>query len=221
MSEFTKRVLMTIVGVTVGGFSVGMFSFSAFGTDPFQVLAHGIWYQTNLDFGTLYMIVNLIMLVAVFFVDKRKIGIGTAINIFLLGYVVSFSTKLFMTWMPNPEIWVRIVFLIIGLLILSLSAALYFTGDLGVSTYDAVAIILSENTPIKFQYLRISSDILCTVIGFLLGATVGVGTLVTAFFMGPMIAFFKHKIAMPIRYGQARTRELIAEEQEKKRRAKA
>lgn len=114
MSEFTKRVLMTIVGVTVGGFSVGMFSFSAFGTDPFQVLAHGIWYQTNLDFGTLYMIVNLIMLVAVFFVDKRKIGIGTAINIFLLGYVVSFSTKLFMTWMPIPRYGFELYFSSLG-----------------------------------------------------------------------------------------------------------
>lgn len=72
MSEFAKRVLMTIVGVTVGGFSVGMFSFSAFGTDPFQVLAHGIWYQTNLDFGTLYMIVNLIMLVGVFLLINVK-----------------------------------------------------------------------------------------------------------------------------------------------------
>ncbi|NLT12698.1 MAG: hypothetical protein GXY06_09860 [Clostridiaceae bacterium] len=221
MSEFAKRVLMTIVGVSVGGFSVGMFIFSAFGTDPFQVLAHGIWRQTNLDFGTLYMIVNLVMLVGVFFVDKRKIGIGTAINIFVLGYVVSFSTKLFMSWMPDPELWVRIIFLIIGLLVLSLSAALYFTGDLGVSTYDAVAIILSEKTPIKFQYLRITSDIVCTLIGFLLGATVGIGTLVTAFFMGPMIAFFKHKIAMPMRYGKIRAKELVEEEHEKKRRARS
>ena len=75
---------MTVVGVTVCGFSVGMFSFSNFGMDPFQVLAHGIWKHTSLGFGVLYMIINLVMLLVILLVDKRKIGLGTFINVFLL-----------------------------------------------------------------------------------------------------------------------------------------
>ena len=193
---------MTVFGVLIAGMSVGMFNFSAFGMDPFQVLAHGIWMQFSIGFGTFYTIINLIMLVFIFFIDRHKIGLGTVINIFLLGYVVEFSSWLWATMIPNPSILIRSIFLIIGVVILCFGSSLYFTGDLGVSTYDAVALILSEKKVARFQYCRIGSDLICTIIGFVLGATVGVGTVVTAFFMGPIIAFFNKKISVPLRYGK-------------------
>ena len=193
---------MTVFGVLIAGLSVGMFNFSAFGMDPFQVLAHGIWMQFSIGFGTFYTIINLIMLVFIFFIDRHKIGLGTVINIFLLGYVVEFSSWLWATMIPNPSILIRSIFLIIGVVILCFGSSLYFTGDLGVSTYDAVALILSEKKVARFQYCRIGSDLICTIIGFVLGATVGIGTVVTAFFMGPIIAFFNKKISVPLRYGK-------------------
>lgn len=219
MSEMTKRILMTLGGVSVCGFSVGMFNFSSFGMDPFQVLSHGISYHIDMGFGTLYMIINLVMLVGVFVIDRRKIGIGTFINIFLLGYMVQFSSWLFAAYVPADSLLVRSLFLAAGIIILCFGSALYFTGDLGVSTYDAVALILAEKTPVKFQYLRMGSDFICTLTGFLLGAVVGVGTLVTAFFMGPLIALFRHRIAMPLRYGRAKASVLIKEEGEGKRKS--
>ena len=209
---------MTIGGVSVSGFSVGMFDYSDFGMDPFQVLSHGIAVHfPAVGFGTLYMIINLIMLVAIFFIDKKKIGIGTFINIFLLGYVVEFSSKLFKSILPADVLWLRILMFAIGILVLCVGSSLYFVGDLGVSTYDAVALVLAERTPVKFQYLRIGTDIICTVTGVLLGVKAGIGTVVLALGMGPIIAFFKHVLAMPLRYGRERARELVAEEKEKKR----
>lgn len=202
MKEKNRRIVMTIFGVLVAGFSVGMFNFSAFGMDPFQVFAHGVWKLTPLSFGTFYMILNLIMLVFIFFIDKHKIGLGTVINIFLLGYVVEFSSWFFETRIPDPSIATRIIFLMIGIIILCFGSSLYFIGDLGVSTYDAVALILSEKKIARFQYCRIGSDLICTVIGFVLGATVSIGTIVTVFFMGPIIAFFNKRVSIPIRYGK-------------------
>ncbi len=204
MKEMNKRIIMTVFGVLVAGFSVGMFNFSDFGMDPFQVFAHGVWgkFEFLIGYGTFYSILNLIMLIAIFFIDKRKIGLGTIINIFLLGYVVQFSSWLFDTLIPNPSLIVKVIFLIVGIIIMCFGSSLYFVGDLGVSTYDAVALILSEKKIAKFQYLRIGTDIICTAIGFFLGATVGVGTLFTAFFMGPFIAFFNKNISMPFRYGR-------------------
>ncbi len=202
MNEKQRRILMTVAGVLICGFSVGIFNFSLFGMDPFQVLAHGIWNHTPLGYGTFYTIVNLLMLVGVFFIDKSKIGLGTVINIFLLGYVVQFSSWLFNVWIPDPSLLIRSVALVIGILVISFGAALYFTGDLGVSTYDAVALIMSEKKIAKFQYCRIGTDLVCVASGFLLGATVGIGTLVTAFFMGPIIAFFNKTVAVPFRYGK-------------------
>lgn len=202
MSERSRRVIMTVFGVLIAGFSVGMFNFSAFGMDPFQVFAHGISMHISIGYGTFYSVLNLIMLIFIFIIDKRKIGLGTFINIFLLGYVVQFSSWLFETYIPNPTLEIKIIFLIAGIIIMCFGSSLYFTGDLGVSTYDAVALILSEKKVARFQYCRIASDFICTILGFLLGATVGVGTVFTAFFMGPIIAVFNRKIAIPLRYGK-------------------
>ena len=204
MSEKYRRVVMTVFGVLTAGFSVGMFNFSAFGMDPFQVLAHGISMHMPLGYGTFYSILNLLMLIVIFFVDRRKIGLGTFINIFLLGYVVQFSSWLFDSWMPNPSLGIKLLFLIIAVVIMCFGSSLYFTGDLGVSTYDAVALILSEKKVARFQFCRIGSDFICTVCGYLFGATVGIGTLITAFFMGPVIAVFNRKVAIPLRYGRNR-----------------
>ena len=83
------------------------------------------------------------------------------------------------------------------------------TADLGVSTYDAVALIMANTWKIgKFKYIRIVTDVVCVVLGiamFLIGggavaaipAFVGVGTILTAFFMGPLIELFSDKIARP------------------------
>ena len=181
-----------------------MFNFSAFGMDPFQVLAHGIWKHLPLGFGSFYLILNLIMLVFIFFIDRHKIGLGTVINIFLLGYVVEFSSWLFVNWISYPTVGLKVLFLIIGLVVICFGSSLYYVADLGVSTYDAVALILSEKKVARFQFCRIGSDLICTVLGYLLGATVGLGTLITALFMGPIIEVFNRKISTPLRYGKTK-----------------
>jgi uncharacterized membrane protein YczE len=94
-----------------------------------------------------------------------------------------------------------------------LSSAFYFTAALGVSTYDAVALIWSERqTKIPFSRCRIITDFACVLIGVLLcrlaGYTLGeifgvlgIGTIITAFFMGPLIAFFNKTVAEPFLRG--------------------
>lgn len=194
---------MTVAGVTIMGLSVGMFSFSQMGLDPFQVFCHGTWRLTNLDFGTYYMILNAVMLVLVFIFNRKKIGLGTVINLFIIGYISEWSENVLKTWIPNPGFAVRLLILILGIVIMCFSSALYYTADLGVSTYDAVAITIDEHHPKwKFKYIRICTDLVCVLIGWLLGATVGIGTIITAFFMGPLISFFRRTVSDPLRYGR-------------------
>lgn len=205
MTERTRRILMTVFGVTICGFSVGMFNFSAYGMDPFMVFAHGVWYtipEGLMGFGTAYAILNLLMLIAIFFLDKKKIGLGTVINVFFQGYVVEFSSWLFQKLIGTPSLIVRWIFLILAILIICFGSAIYYTADMGVSTYDAVPLIMCERKKKwKYQYCKMGCDLTCTAVGFLLGAAVGLGTVITAFFMGPLIAFFKKNVAVPMRYG--------------------
>jgi len=210
MDEKTRRILMTVAGVSVCGVSVGFFAYSRFGMDPFQVFAHGTWYvlpDGAVSFGTFYACLCAVLLAVVFFADRRKIGLGTMINLFLLGYIADFSQRLLERLLPEPGVAVRAAFLLAGIVVMCLSSALYFTAGLGVSAYDAVSLILSEKKGWSFRLCRIGADLFCTAVGFSFGATVGVGTLVTAFFMGPLIAFFNQTIAEPLRYGRRRGRD--------------
>ena len=197
MNVRTKRILMTVIGVLLCGAGAGMYDFSHFGMDPFMVLSHGIWKHTGLGFGTVNMIVNLVFLVFVFFINRRKIGLGTVLNMLILGYVVEFVSAFFKSCFPDPALWLRALILLAATVVLCFSSSLYFTADLGVSTYDAFALTLAERTPIKFKFCRIGTDLCCVITGFLLGAVVGIGTLVTAFFMGPLISFFNQTISEP------------------------
>ena len=201
---------MSVLGVVICGLSVGMFKHAAFGVDPFQALMSGLDAVIPIRFGTLYVIVNLLLLTFSLIMDRHKIGLATFINLFLLGYVVEFSQAQCAKLFPTPGIGIRLLLFLAGLVILSLASALYFTADLGVSTYDALALVWSERqTRIPFQFCRVLTDSVCVITGVFLcrlsgmsaaqifGA-VGIGTVVTAFFMGPLIAFFNRTVARPL-----------------------
>ena len=150
------------------------------------------------------MILNLVLLIADFILDRKKIGIATFINLFLVGYIVDFSYGIWHRMLPHPSLAVRFLFLIAAIVIMCLSSALYFTSDLGVSTYDTIALALSEQHHWDFKFVRITSDLICVAIGFFFGIMPGIGTIITAFFMGPLISFFNKHVAGPIRYGKNR-----------------
>ena len=201
---------MSVLGVVLCGISVGFFKLAAFGVDPFQSLMSGIDKLIPLSFGILYVIVNALLLIFALVFDRHYIGIATFINLFLLGYIVEFTQWLLCLIFPAAGIVVRTVFFVVGFISLCFSSSPYITADLGVSTYDAIAIVMAEKWKMgKFKYIRIATDVVCVVLGitlFLLGggkpseitASVGIGTILTAFFMGPLIDFFNKTVAIPM-----------------------
>lgn len=205
-----KRIIMSVLGVMAGAVSVAIFKMAAFGVDPFQSFMSGISRLIPISFGTLYVIVNAVLLTFSLIADRHYIGIATFINLFLLGYVTEYSYKLLRWLIPEPNMPLRIVFLIVGIVIICIGASLYITADLGVSTYDAVALIIANTWKIgKFKFIRIITDLCCVILGsvmFLAGGghireiptIAGIGTIITAFFMGPLIEFFSVHIAQKL-----------------------
>ena len=206
----TRRILMSLAGVLICAVSVGVFKIAAFGVDPFQSLMSGLDNWIPIPFGTLYVLVNLALLTFSLVFDRTRIGIATFINLFLLGYVTQFAYAMLQTWLPDPSLGVRALCLIVGIVVICFGSSLYMTANLGVSTYDAVAIVLAEKWKLgQFQYIRIACDLVCVVLGvgiFLLSggalaqvsAIAGIGTVITAFFMGPLIQFFNTHVAQPM-----------------------
>lgn len=205
----SRRIFMSLFGVIICAISVGIFKIAALGVDPFQSLMSGLDKLIPISFGTLYVIVNLILLTFSLLVDRHNIGIATFINLFLLGYITEFTYNYLQTIFINPSLLTRALCLIVGIVIICFGSAFYMTADLGVSTYDAVAIVLAYKWKLaKFKFCRIATDLICVIAGtviFLIGGgaikeiptIVGVGTIITAFFMGPLIEYFNDKIARP------------------------
>ena len=205
-----KRIFMSLFGVLISGVCVGFMKVAAFGVDPFQVLVAGLDRTIPIQFGTLYVLINVVLLLFSLVADRHNIGLATFINLFLLGYVVDFTRNTLSALFPAPGMVLRVAFMIFGIVALCIGSALYMTADLGVSTYDAVAIVMSKKWKWgQFKYVRICTDLVCVLLGGLLiylgsgsfgeiVASIGVGTIVTAFFMGPLIEFFNEKIARPM-----------------------
>lgn len=205
-----KRIFMSLCGVIICAISVGIFKIAALGVDPFQSFMAGLDVLVPIKFGTLYVIANVVLLAFALIFDRHYIGIATFINLFLLGYITQFTYDFLLTVIVNPSIFVRILCLVVGVVIICFGSALYMTADLGVSTYDAVALIMANKWKIgKFQYIRIATDLVCVLVGgalFILAGNkmrdiptiIGVGTIITAFFMGPLIEFFNVKITRPL-----------------------
>ena len=216
LKERRKRIVMSLAGVVICAISVGIFKLAALGVDPFQSLMSGLDALIPIDFGTLYVIVNVVLLVFSLITDRHNIGMATFINLFLLGYITQFTYDTLQKLIPDPSVPVRILCLIIGIVVICFGSALYMTADLGVSTYDAVAIVMSSKWKWgKFKYIRICTDLVCVVIGCVLflaagnpvreiPTIAGIGTIITAFFMGPLIDLFNRKIARPLLEGKGK-----------------
>lgn len=212
VDNFGRRLCMCILGVVICSVSVGFFKRAAFGVDPFQVFAAGMDAVIPIPFGTLYVIINIVLLLFSLFADRHYVGIATFVNLFLTGYIVDFSQKILFKTFPDLQIPGRIVCLLIAIVVMCLASAFYFTADLGVSTYDAVALIITGTWHKgQFRWVRILTDFVCVLLGvglFVFSgagsvkilASVGIGTIVTAFFMGPLIDLFNRKIAQPFLY---------------------
>ncbi len=212
--NLAKRIGMSLFGVIICAISVGIFKIAALGVDPFQSFMAGLDAIVPIRFGTLYVITNAVLLLFALIFDRHYIGIATFINLFLLGYITQFTYDLLQKVIVSPSILVRIICLVVGVVIICFGSAFYMTADLGVSTYDAIALIICNTWKKgKFQYVRIITDLICVLLGvglFLLSGgksaaiptIAGIGTIITAFFMGPLIEFFNVHVARPVLRGK-------------------
>lgn len=196
------RVRRMCLGVLFIGVAVACYRLSLFGVDAFTCMNLGVSGFFHVGFGTWQLLVNLCILVVVFFLGRENIGLGTVVNMVFVGYVADL-----LCWLALEVIGLhvglpgRIVFLAVGSLFAALGCALYMAAELGVSPYDSVAILLEKQTKGKlpFRTARVLSDVTCVVIGVafcLLGKNelreiVGLGTILNALFNGPLIQFFK------------------------------
>lgn len=187
-----RRIIMMLAGQTLCAVSVGILQFADFGMDPYNSGVLGLWHLLHLlDYGTFSLIVCIVLLtIDLIFLDRKRIGIGTIYNMFIMGYVIEFTNWALRTLMPHPSIGVRILFMILGLALLCYSSSMYHVADMGVSPYDCIPLSISERVRFRFRTVRLTSDCIMVVIGLIGHQMPGVATIITALCLGPFIEFF-------------------------------
>lgn len=167
------------------------------GLHPYHGVCYAIqdyFYIPFLSYANISIIVNLLLIVPQLLFGRRYISIGTVINMFLLGYVVTFFTWLFLRLGLTPQhLPARIVSVMLGTLLISLGIAFYQTADAGIAPYDCIPIYLADRTKLPFVLGRIALDASFAIICLLFGGFhyISIGTLALVFCTGPFIHFFQ------------------------------
>lgn len=194
-----RRIIMAFCGVVLCGFCVGMLQKANLGVDPFTCFVTGIANIFSSTYSTFYLILTGALLALVFILRKHYIGIATVINLFFTGVAADIMHHLLDMLIPHPSLTIRVGIMVVAIVFTCLAAALYFTADLGVSAYDAIALIAAyQYKLLPFKYCRMITDGLCVLVGFLFNVTLGVGTIITALFMGPLTQWFRTHLAEPL-----------------------
>lgn len=202
--KITKRIIMMIIGNVILGMGAGMLRAADFGVDPYQCFVLGIDNLLKLGYGTTFVVVNAVFLVLMLVFARRMLNLGTLVNMFFLGYIIDFSHSICMNITPLPSVLVRVVYFIVSILLITFSSAVIYTADMGVSTYDWIALKTAEaQKKVSFKWCRVGTDLICVIIGLVFSIIPGIGTIVTAFLLGPLVSFFRTYCSEPFLYGKS------------------
>jgi len=184
----TKPLTLAILllGFICFGIGEALLVISGIGVSPWVVLAQGITLRTGISIGTATFAVSATVLL--FWIPLReRPGLGTLLNSFIIGYVMEFAINA----LPRPQaLWTQVLCVLGGILVVGIGSALYLTTNLGPGPRDGLMTSLHNRTGVRVSRVRLSIELVVLTLGWILGGTVGVGTLLFAALIGRSIALW-------------------------------
>ncbi|WP_394194054.1 YitT family protein [Microbacterium foliorum] len=199
--DVVERIVQLLVGLFLYGVALGLMVRGGIGVAPWDVLALGIAGNAGIGYGVVTVLVSVLVLL-LWIPMRQRVGLGTLLNALLVG--PSADLALFLLPVP-PSVWVGAPMFVAGLLLLAFATGLYIAADFGPGPRDGLMTGLVGRTgwPVWLVRTLIEGSVL--LIGFLLGGPVGVGTVLFAFGVGPLIGWF---LPWTTRVRAARSRQL-------------
>ena len=176
--------LFLCLGLTLFGLGEGLLIVSFTGASPWSVLAQGISLNVDFSIGTITLFISIGVLI--FWLPlNQKPGIGTMLNALIIAVMIDICIK----FVPTPENYIsQLILAIIAVLITGFGGGIYLVANLGAGPRDGLMVGLQKKTNIPIAAVRAFLEITVVTIGWYLGGTVGVGTLLFAFGIGPAVA---------------------------------
>lgn len=192
--RLARRVPQLFLGLFLYGLGIAFILRSDLGAAPWDVLAQGLARHLPLSFGTVTIIISGVVLL-MWIPLKQRMGVGTVLNAVLVGPAADLSL-----WMlPSVDaLWLRIVFLLFGVTVLGVATGLYIGARFGPGPRDGLMTGLHDRTGLPIWIVRTSLEVVVVLAGWLLGGTVGVGTVLFALTIGPLCQFFMRLFTVPL-----------------------
>ena len=172
-------------GLTLFGLGEGLLIVSFTGASPWSVLAQGISLNVNLSIGTITLLVSIAVLILWIPLGQRP-GMGTIFNALIIALMIDLCIK----FVPTPSNYIhQIILAIVSVILVGVGGGIYLVSNLGPGPRDGLMIGLQKVSNLPVAAVRATLEISVVGIGWYLGGTVGVGTLLFAFGIGPCVAF--------------------------------
>ena len=180
-----RRLVQLAIGLTLYGASAALLVQARLGNMPWDVLHQGLGNQLGMDFGTLSVIVGASVLL-LWIPLRQRPGIGTVSNVFMIGL----TANLFLHLLATPSAMApRLVYLFGGTVLCGIASGLYIGARLGPGPRDGLMTGLAARG-LSIRLARTGIEVVVVLTGVLLGGTLGVGTLVYALAIGPLVQLF-------------------------------
>jgi len=171
-------------GLTLFGLGEGLLIVSASGASPWSVLAQGLYLNLGFSVGVITIFISFIVLL-LWIPLKQKIGIGTILNALIIGLMIDVCIR----HVATPESYIDQILLgAVAVATVGLGGGIYLVANLGAGPRDGLMIGLQKKTNLPIALVRGTLEITVMSVGWYLGGTVGVGTLLFAFGIGPCVA---------------------------------
>ena len=171
-------------GLSLFGLGEGMLIVSFTGASPWSVLAQGISLNVNLSIGTITLLISIAVLI-LWIPLGQKPGMGTIFNALIIAIMIDLCIK----YVPTPSNYIyQLLLAVISVIMVGIGGGIYLVSNLGAGPRDGLMIGLQKVTNFPIAVVRATLEISVVSIGWYLGGTVGVGTLLFAFGIGPCVA---------------------------------
>lgn len=192
LMDWAKALLVLFIGLAIAHLGVTFFLLSELGTDTFTVFIQGLSRITRMTVGTVHVIVLCALMAAMALTTRGYIKPGTIVCAFCGGPIIDFFTWMFGGLINgSAPMAVRVAGMVAGCVILSAGMSVVINSNAGTGPNDLVAIILSDKLKrVQFRWVRVGCDLFFVALGFFLGGTVGVGTIVAVCLTGPLVQFW-------------------------------
>jgi uncharacterized membrane protein YczE len=178
-----RRLIQLLAGLTLFGGSLAMMIRAQLGLAPWDVFHYGVAAHLPLSFGTVTIVVGACVLLS--WVPLRQMpGVGTVANVFVIGIVTDAALSVLTT--PGA-LWERAALLVVGIVLNGLAGALYIGSQLGPGPRDGLMTGLVQRTGRSVGLVRTAIELTVLAAGWLMGGVVGVGTVVYALGIGPIV----------------------------------